>query len=348
MRMAERARRTGSTSRRAVLILGVAALLCGARAAEAQQSSYFRIGTAATTASYFQFGGVLASMISAPASLPNCQQGGSCGVSGLIAIAQATKGSAENVQMLGRGELDSGLVQADIASWAFHGTGPYANKPVDKLRAIAAVFPDSIHIVVRRDSQIRSVHDLKARRVELGDKDSGTLPAARLLLEAAGLKERDVRPGYLGVGEALAGLGGGTVDAVFVVGGTPLPAIGDLASTTPVRLLPINDDLAQKLIARDPQFAVTTLLGGTYSGVDEATPTLAINAIWAVTTDTDEQLVYQITKSLWSETTQRVIALRVPAVRHLTIKNALDGVDIPLHPGAERFYHEAGIATARR
>lgn len=344
--MVEATRRIGSTSRRAFLALGVAAWLCGPVDAEPQQSRYFRIGTAATTGSYFQLGGVLANVISAPAALPNCRQGGSCGVSGLIAIAQATRGSAENVRLLGRGELDSALVQADIAAWAFHGTGPYANKPVGTLRAIAALLPESIHVVVRRDGPIRSIRDLKGRRVELGEKDSGTLPAARLLVEAAGLKERDFKAGYLSLGDAVAGLRDGTTDAVFAIGGTPLPGIVDLASTTPIRLLPIPDELAGKLIARDPPFAIATILGGTYSGVDEATPTVAVNAIWTVTAGADEQLIYQITKSLWSDATQRVIAQRDPTSRHLTVGNALDGVDIPLHPGAERFYREAGVSVA--
>jgi len=352
--MAEAARRSEPLpqphrpSRRVVLALGIAALLCGSGLAAAQQSRYFRIGTANTTGTYFQVGGVLASAISAPAALPNCQRGGNCGVSGLVAIAQATQGSVENVRMLGSGQLDSALVQADIASWAFHGTGLYANKPVSELRAIAALFPESAHIVVRRDGPIKSLRDLKGRRVALGEKESGTLADARLILEAAGLKERDLKAEYLGLGEAAAGLSGGTLDAFFLIGGTPVPVIAALASTMAVRLLPITGDVAQKLMLRDPLFAAATLSARAYPGVDEETPTVAINAVWVVTADAADQLVYQIAKSLWNDATQRVLALRQPTARRLTLANALDGVDIPLHPGAERFYRESGVTAAIR
>jgi TRAP transporter TAXI family solute receptor len=340
-------------SRRAVLAFAIGALVCAgqvwaAAPGAAQQSRYFRIGTANTTGTYFQVGGVLASAISAPAALPNCQPGGSCGVSGLIAIAQATQGSVENVQLLGRGQLDSALVQADIASWAFHATSIYANNPVRGLRAIAALFPENLHVIVRREGPIQSLRDLKGRRVGLGEKESGTLIDARLLLEAASLKERDLKAEYLGLGEAAAGLRGGTLDAFVLIGGTPLPAIADLASTTAIRLLPVSGEIAQRLTIRDPLFAAATVPEGAYPGVDEATPTVALNAVWVVTAEAPDLLVYQITKSLWNEATQRVIALRQPMARRMSLAHALDGVDIPLHPGAERFYREAGVPAIGR
>lgn len=334
-------------TRRVVLVFGLAALLSDSgAAATAQQSGYFRIGTANTTGTYFQVGAVLASAISAPAALPNCQPGGTCGVPGLVAVALATRGSVENVQMLALGQLDSALVQADIASWAFHGTHLYANKPVAGLRAIAALFPESIHIIVRRDGPIRSLRDLKHRHVSLGEKESGTLAVSRLLLDAAGLKEHELKPEYLGLAEAAAELSSGTLDAFFLIGGVPLPAVTDLASTTPIRLLPITGDMAQKLPARDPLLTPTTVQAGAYPDVDEETPTVAVNAIWAVTAAATDELIYQITKALWNDATQRLIALRQPTVGRMTLANALDGVDIPLHPGAERFYREAGVHDA--
>ncbi|MDB5410142.1 MAG: hypothetical protein JWL84_5054 [Rhodospirillales bacterium] len=349
--MAEAARRSDHLppSRQASwhvsLALGIAALLYGA-GAEAQQSAYFRIGTANTTGNYFRLGGVLASAISAPSALPNCRNGGGCGVPGLVAVARATQGSVENVRMLGNGDLESAFVQADVASWAFHGTGPYARKPIAELRAIAALFPEYVHLVVRRDGPIGNIRDLKGRRVALGEKESGTLVDARLLLDAAGVKERDLKAEYLGLGEAAAGLRDGTLDAFFMVGGTPLPAIADLAASLPIRLIAIPADVVKALIGRNPLAAAATLPAGEYRGIDEATPTVSVNAIWVVTADAADQLVYAIAKSLWDDATQRVIALRQPMPNRTTLAHALDGVNIPLHPGAERFYGEAGLTAA--
>jgi TRAP transporter TAXI family solute receptor len=329
-----------------VLAIGLAALLAASGGAAAQQSRYFRIGAADTTGTYFQFGGVLASAISAPTGLPSCQRGGSCGVPGLVAIAQATQGSVENVRMLGNGQLDSAFVQADIASWAFHGKGPYAGKPVGELRAIAALFSESFQLVVRGDGPIESLADLKGRHVALGEKGSGTLTDARLLLDAAGLKERDLKPDYLGLGEVAAGLRGGTLDAFLLIGGAPLPAITDLASTTPLRLLPITGEVARRLMTRDPLLTATAVPAGTYPGIDDETQTVAVNAVWLVPANMADELAYEITKSLWSGGTQRLIALRQPMARRMTLANALDGVDLPLHPGAARFYRESGITQA--
>jgi TRAP transporter TAXI family solute receptor len=313
--------------------------------AEAQQSAYFRIGTANATGTYFKVGGVLASAISAPSALPNCRSGGGCGVPGLIAIARASQGSVENVRMLGNGDLESAFVQADVASWAFHGTGPYARKPIADLRAIAALFPEYAHLVVRRDGPIRNFRDLKGKRVALGEKESGTLADVRLLLEATGLKERDLNPEYPGLGDATAGLRDGTLDAFFMVGGTPLPAIADLAASVPIRLIPIPADVVKTMVGRNPLAVAATLPAGEYPGIDDATPTVAVNAIWVVTADAADQLVYAIAKSLWDEATQRVIAMRQPMPNRMTLAHALDGVDIPLHPGAERFYGEAGLTA---
>jgi uncharacterized protein len=331
---------------RALLAIGVAVLLGASGGAAGQQFRYFRIGTADTTGTYFQYGGVLASAISAPTGLPSCQRGGSCGVPGLVAIARATQGSVENVKMLGDGQLDSALAQADIASWAFHGKGPYAGKPIGELRAIAALFAENFHLVVRGDGPIESLADLKGRHVALGEKGSGTLTDARLLLDAAGLKERDLKPDYLGLGEVAAGLRGGTLDAFFLIGGTPLPAITELASTTPLRLLPIDGGTARRLMTRDPLLTAATVPAGTYPGVNDETQTVAVNAVWFVSADAADDLVYEITKSLWSNGTQRLIALRRPMARRMTLANALEGVDIPLHPGAARFYREAGVTQA--
>jgi uncharacterized protein len=334
-------------SRRLTCVFALlAATLVGGAIAQADEPRFFRIGTAGTTGTYFQIGGILASAISSPPGSPNCQRGGNCGVPGLIAVAQATQGSVENVNLIGRNQLESALSQADIASWAYHGTGIYKGKPaITNLRAIAALFPESVHIVVLQDSPIKTLRDLKGKRVGLGEKESGTLADARIVLEAAGLSEREVKADYSRLSEAAAGIRDKTLDAFFLFGGYPIPAIAELAAATPIRLVPIPDETFDKLKKRYPFFTRSTIPIDAYTGLESETPTASLNALWVVSADVPGDVVFAITKSLWSEPTRKFLSTRHIMGRRITIEHALDGLDIPLHPGAERFYRDSGMLT---
>jgi TRAP transporter TAXI family solute receptor len=336
--------RPGDRSRRAARVLAaIIFTILVASLAWADEPRFFRIGTAGTTGTYFQVGGIIASAISSPPGSPNCQRGGNCGVPGLIAVAQATQGSVENVDLIGRRQLESALAQADVASWAYHGTAIFKSKgAITNLRAIAALFPESIHLVVLKDGPINNLRDLKGKRVGLGEKESGTLADARIVLEAAGLTERDLKPDYSRLGDATAGLSAKTLDAFFLVGGYPIPAVAELAASTPIRLVPISDEAFGKLKKRYPYVTSTTIPADAYSGLDGDTPTVGLNALWIAGAEVPDQIVYEITKSLWSEPTRKFLASRHIMGRRIAPERALDGLDIPVHPGAERYYRETG------
>jgi uncharacterized protein len=339
-----RLRRRGSRARARLFttILAIA-LLAGGAVRATEELRYFRIGTAATTGTYFQIGGVIANAISKPPGSRDCDRGGSCGVPGLVAVAQATQGSVENVDAVASGRLESALAQSDVAFWAYSATGLFKGKPpLTKLRAIAALFPESVHVVVRADGAIRSLKDLKGKRVGLGEKESGTLVDARLLLDAAGLSEKDLKPDYSRLAVAAAALDRGDLDAFFLFGGYPVPAITELAATIPVRLLPISDDVADKLMKKFHFFARDTIPAGIYSGIDEATPTVGMRSLLVVSSDIPEDLVYDITKALWSAPTRRALDQGHPMGQRIKLATALDGVPLPLHLGAERFYRQIG------
>ena len=324
----------------------VAAAITRAMSAGPDEPRFFRIGTAGTTGTYFQIGGILASAISSPPGSPNCQRGGNCGVPGLIAVAQATQGSVENVDLIGRGQLESALSQADIASWAYHGVGVFKAKgAIADLRAIGALFPESVHVVVAKSSPIKTLRDLKGKRGGLGEKESGTLADARIVLEAAGLSERDLKPDYSRLGEAAVGIRDNTLDAFFLVGGYPIPAIAELAATTPIRLLPLGDDMFDRLKKRYPFFTRTAIPADAYPGLESETPTVGLNALLVIAANVPDQLAYEVTKSLWSEATRKFLMARHVIGRRIAPERALDGVDIPLHPGAERYYRENFMLT---
>jgi len=211
------------------------AVLCSVTAA-AEDARFFRIGTAATAGSFFEIGGIIASAISSPPGTPPCGHGGSCGVPGLLAVAQTTQGSLENLRLINNGQIDSGFAQADLAGWAYAGSNIFPDAgPMLKLRAIASLFPESLHLVVLADSPIHSVADLAGKKVALGEPGSGTIANTRVLLAGMNFGDSDLVRAYLPPAEAVEALKTGKIDAFFQVGVVPIPAISELAMTTPIR-----------------------------------------------------------------------------------------------------------------
>jgi uncharacterized protein len=348
--------------RLAVAVPVLTALLSVARGAD--DLRFFRIGTAATSGTYFQIGGVLASAISKPPGTRDCEHGGSCGVAGLVAVAQATQGSIENLLAVGSGQMEAGFAQSDLALWAYTGKGIPASPhcrgqgdgqpapsgtqllknrgPMQTLRYIAALFPENVQIIVRAESPIRSLHDLKGKRVSMGEAASGTIADARLVLEAAGISECDLKPQYFRLSRAVEALQNNEIDAFFLVAGVPVPAIAETASLVPLRLVPIDSATLDRLMGRPPFFRADAIPGGTYPGIDEPVMTVAVTALWVVGAQISDDLAYAITRSLWQDSTRRLLDVAHPVGKRIRIATAfLDAV--PLHPGAARYYAERGM-----
>jgi uncharacterized protein len=323
---------------RAALALTLA--VAGIASAAADDFQYFRIGTGSTGGTYFPIGGIIASAVSKPPGSRDCEQGGSCGVAGLIAVAQATLGSVENVQLIASGQLESGLCQADIAFWAYNGRGIFDGKGALKnLRAIANLYPEQIHLVVRADSGIKSIGDLKGKRVSLDREGSGTLVDAKLILEAYGVKLSDLTVVNIEPGPAADRIKDGTLDAFFLVSGAPASAITELAAATPIALVPITGPPADKLRMTYPFLAANTIDADAYRGVG-ATATLSVGAQWLVAEDVPDDIVYGLTKALWQPSTLKLLEAGHPQGRHIRLDTAITGLGIPIHPGALRYYKE--------
>lgn len=327
-------------SRRSALAFLAGALALPARGAGAQEMRFFRIATGSSGASYFPIGGLIASAISNPPGSRDCEAGGSCGVPGLIAVAQTTQGSVENINLVASSGFDSGLAQADIAFWAYTGTSVFEKTgPITSIAAIANLYQESLHIVVPADSRIESVEDLRGKRVAVGEEASGTAATARLVLDAYGLSARRVKLEPLAVAPASEKLKAGALDAIFVVSGHPVPALADLAEHMAVRLLPLVGEKAETLRTRHPFLAVDLIPAGAYRGV-ASTVTVGIGALWIVRADLDADLVYGITRALWHPANRKLLDSS-PIGRSIQLETALSGIPIPLHPGAERYYEEA-------
>jgi hypothetical protein len=302
-----------------------------------------RIGTGSTGGTYFPVGGLIASAISNPPGSRDCEVGGSCGVPGLIAAAVSTQGSVQNVIDVAKGTLDMALSQADVAYSAYIGKGIFAGeKRLDNLRAIANLFPESVHLVVRRDSGIKTVADLKGKRVSLGELESGTLVVAEIVLDAFGLGKDDVVAFHEKLGKAGDMLVEGALDGYFMVGGYPIYAIAHTADTTAIDLVPIKGEQAERIRDSHPFLGADTIPAGTYKDVGGVV-TLSVGALLVVSASTDDELVYGITRALWNPENRKILDSGNPNGKRIQLLRALDGVAIPLHPGAARFYDEVGL-----
>ena len=310
---------------------------------QAQEMRFFRIGTGGVAGTYYPIGGLIADIISNPPGARPCEKGGSCGVPGLVAIAQSSNGAVANVNAIESGALESGFAQSDVAHWAYTGTGIYEGEgQVENLRAIANLYPESVHIVARKESGIRSVRDLKGKRVSLDEPGSGTLVDARIILEAFGVSEDDLTAHYVKPSRALAVMDEGQLDAFVIVAGYPTGSVLDLCATSGCELVPIEGPEVDALIEQHPYFAEDSIPAGTYPGIG-ATNTISVGAQWLVGAEVDEELVYGITKALWHENARALLDAGHAKGAAITLETALDGIGIPLHPGAERFYREVGL-----
>lgn len=318
--------------------------VAGWTVARAQDMKFFRIGTGGVAGTYYPIGGIIANAISNPPGSRPCEQGGSCGVPGLVAIAQASNASVANVNAIGAGNMEAGFTQSDVAFWAYTGTGVFENKPkVEVLRAIANLYPESVHLVVRKGVGISSVADLKGKRVSLDEPGSGTLVDARLILAAWGLSEKDIKPEYLKPNQAGDKMKDGAVDAFFFVGGYPTGAIAELASTgSGIELVPLAGPEADKLRETYKFFAEDTIPTDTYKGSKE-TKTLSVGAQLVTSSAMDEKLIYDITKALWNANTRKFLDAGHAKGKQIQAATATAGVGIPYHPGAEKYYREAGL-----
>lgn len=330
---------------RAVFALATGLWLAVASIGVAQDIRFFQIGTGPTGETLFTFGGLIANAISNPPGSRDCDKGGSCGVPGLVAVAKSTDGSIANIEAIRARRLDAALVQADIAYWAFHGTGIYKGKgAVQNLRAIAMLYPESLHLVARRDAHIGSVRDLRGKRVSFGDKDSAELVHGRMLLGAWGVPEAQVKLATLKPGPAADALAAGKLDAMLVIDGFPVPLIGDLAQRADIVLVPLAGAEADRLREHYPFLSASVVPGGTYRGIAADTASLDVGMLLVTGAEQPHDLIYGVTRALWHPSTRTLLAEGHPRGRLVDLSAAaLDRVGLQLHGGAQAYYFDAGV-----
>ncbi|HUX23860.1 MAG TPA: TAXI family TRAP transporter solute-binding subunit [Burkholderiales bacterium] len=307
------------------LLAASAALLL---AGSAYAGDFINILTGGTSGVYYPLGVALSQIYSK--AIPDAKSS-----------VQATKASAENLNLLqaGRGELAFTL--GDALSDAWKGNAEVGFKtPLKKLRGVASIYPNYIQIVASADSGIKTLADLRGKRVSVGAPKSGTEINARTVLKAAGLSYSDLgKAEYLPFGESVELMKNRQIDATLISAGLGVSALRDLATSVKMVIVPIPPEVVAKI--NDPAYQVGVIPANTYEGQTADASTVAIRNVLVTREGVPTDTVYKMTKALFGNLDELVAAHS--AAKGIKLENALKGMPIPLHPGAEKFYREVGL-----
>lgn len=304
----------------------------------------FRIGTGGPTGVYYPIGKLIAlGVTGTPAADDASVFDAENGVPGMIGVAQNSAGSVDNARAVTRGEMEAGIVQADVAFRCRKGQGPFGeNAGGGSLRAVASLYSEKLQIVTRADAGIRRVADFRGKRLSLDETGSGTLAVMRIVLAAHELTESDFSPIYLKPAFTRKKMENGDIQGLAMMAGAPMEAVTQLAAVG-LFLVPVTAETASRIHSEYPFLVSGTIPAGVYPGVPE-TPTLQVNALLTVDASLGEKLVYRVAAALWSDRTRLLLAQGHPQGKSVTLGTALEGISIPLHPGAARFYREKGMS----
>jgi hypothetical protein len=323
-----------SIPRRTVLQAAVALAAGALPAAFAQQSQriFFGIATGGTGGTYYPLGGMLAQLISNKVVINNQK---------MSATAETAGASVANAQLLGRKEIESAFVAADILDAAYNGKAQFDGKPLKNLRALGALYPEQVQLVTAAKSNIKSFRDLKGKSVSSGSPGSGQWQLLGDLLEAHGMTRKDIGEDLSSFAQSVDKIKDGNLTASLITAGAPTASITDLANTHDIRIVPLAGPEIEALRKKQPYYAQIQLPANTYKGQTAPVDTLAVMAVWATHDGLSNDIAYAVTKALYENTD--ILGQVHPKGKEISLRTALQSVSIPLHPGAERFYKEKGL-----
>ncbi|MGE4284113.1 MAG: TAXI family TRAP transporter solute-binding subunit [Clostridia bacterium] len=310
------------------VVLGLSMVLSGCGAAK----NNLILATGGTSGTYYPFGGAMAQIFNTK-------------VENMNVTAQATGASKENLRLVGKGEADLAIVQNDVMDYAFTGTELFnlegENEKIEGFRTLATLYPEVVQIVVSPDSGINSVADMKGKRISVGDAGSGVEANAKQVLEAYGLTFDDLKVTRLSFKESANAYKDKQLDGFFVTAGVPNTAIQEITALQDVKVLSIDDASAAKLAEKYPFYTQYTISKDIYKGMTEDAKTVAVKATLIVRKDLKDDVVYDLTKSLFEN--KEELGNAHAKGKELDINDAIKGVSVPLHPGAEKYYKEKGV-----
>ncbi len=309
------------------IALGVVCLfLLGAFASVYAADVKLVLATGGTAGTYYPFGGAMGKIWNSK-------------IPGMNVTAQTSGASGENIRLINKKEVELALVQSDTLDFAFNAKEAF-KEPLKDMSVIAVLYPEIIQVVVRGDGPVKKFSDLKGLKAGVGAPGSGTEANFRQLMEAYGLMKEDVNAQYLSFSESAEQFKDKHIDAFIVTAGIPNAAIMDISTQHNVRILDISGDEAKKLIQKYPFLAVAKIPANTYKNQTQEVTTVAVNAVLIAGNSLKEDVVYGLTKALFDN--QADLAAAHAKGKELNLQTAVQGVSIPFHPGAVKYYKEKG------
>lgn len=290
-------------------------------------SSSIKMATGGTTGTYYAFCGVISQVLADKTDL--------------TFDVQSTGASMANIRLVANGEVDMAIVQNDVMDYAYNGTDLFEGEQIQKFSAMAGLYAEVCQIVANPKAGIKSIADLKGKRVSVGDAGSGVEVNSKQILEAYGITFDDITVQNLGFGDSANALKDDKIDAFFCTAGAPTTAIMDLTTTNNVTILSVDDEHAAKLIEKYPFYTQYSIPSEVYGGKTPDAKTVAVKATFIVSNELSEDTVYKMTKTIFENTED--IATGHAKGNELDLDYAVEGISVPFHPGAEKYFKEAGV-----
>ena len=304
-----------------ILVMAISLAACGG-------SKIMTMGTGSPTGTYYAYGSIVGQYITNEA--------------GITVNAVSTGGSKDNIQSIDTGDYQLGTVQSDVMHYAWNGTRSFAEDgKIESFRTVAGLYAEAVQLVTV-NPDIQSVSDLKGRKVSIGAPGSGVYFNAMDVLAAAGLAESDISPQYQNFDESAEALRDGKIDAAFIVAGAPTPAITQLSmGNANTRIVPIDGDVAQKLMQDNTFYSVYKIPAETYKNQTEEVLTVTVKATLIVSANASEDDVYRLTAAIFDNIEN--ITKEHAKGAELSLENATEDLTVPFHAGAAKYFAEKGI-----
>ncbi|NLM12106.1 MAG: TAXI family TRAP transporter solute-binding subunit [Clostridiaceae bacterium] len=292
---------------------------------QASSSRFINIVTGGTAGTYYPLGGALAEILNES-------------IEGVNAISQAGGASIANINLLKDQKVEVAFIQNDAAYYAEQGLEVFEDNKFEDIRGLATLYSETIQIVTL-DRNLKTLKDLQGKKVCIGSIGSINVANCRQIFAESGMDmEKDISPQYLTFADAANSLKDGNVDAAFIVAGIPTAAVQDVCAQHEINLVSIEEEVADKLIEKYPFYTKTIIPANTYNGQTDDVLALSVRAMLAVNSKLDEELAYDILKAMY-DNTERLEASHAVG-KLITEETGLEGMSIPLHPGAEKYFKE--------
>lgn len=304
-------------------------LLCMAVFCSCNGKNKISFGTGNTGGNYYSYGNAYAQLISADDE-------------NISVDVKSTAGSSANLRLIQQGFLDIAIVQSDTLMDAYNGDGAFSDIPCTEIRALAGLYTEECQVVVRAESDIYSISDLYGKRVSVGEEESGVSKNAEQIMQVNGILSDMADRVYLSFSDEAKALKEGTIDAFFCTAGSPAPYVSELAESTAIRIISLDETTISRITDEYSGYTVCTILAGTYAGQTEDIQTVGIKAVLAAGNDISDDTAKMLVNTLFSHSAELQAAT---GFSELNPDFAVNDIPVPFHEGAAQWYAQQGITV---